>query len=82
MEPYYGICPTCGAYMGRGDGNQCRSCHIERFAGIDTTPRPADPRERWVVSDQHNAWTYYTLEAAKLRQWPGSTIRRLAPGEA
>ena len=43
MDPYYGICPTCGAYMGRGDGNQCRPCRAERFAGRGSTWNPLNP---------------------------------------
>ena len=66
MDPYYGICPTCGAYMGRGDGNQCRACRTERFAGEGTPsgdPAPSLPRvthhkrldptqSAWVVTTQ------------------------------
>lgn len=41
MEDYHGLCFTCGAYLGRGDGRQCGACLEERFAARDFTGSPA-----------------------------------------
>jgi len=83
MDPYYGICPTCGAYMGRGDGNQCRPCRAERFAGEGTpsgAPVPSLPRvthhkrldptqSAWVVTHEGDARSF--AEPDEATSWAG-----------
>ena len=84
MEPYHGICPTCGAYMGRGDGNRCGDCRAERFAGegapsaAPAAPSPPrithhkrlDPTQSaWVVTHEGDARSFAEQDDAM--SWAG-----------
>jgi hypothetical protein len=83
MEPYHGMCPTCGAYMGRGDGNQCRACRTARFAGEGTpSGRPLQSmpilthhqrldstQDGWVVTYAGDARSFQEEAEAKSWAW-------------
>ena len=72
MEDYRGLCFTCGAYLGRGDGRQCGACLEERLSGEGTpsvVPAPSPPRithhkrldpeqSAWVVTHEGDARSF------------------------
>ena len=67
MEPYYGLCFTCGTYLGQGDGDQCGACRAERFAGEgmpSVAPAPSLPRvtHHKPLGTIHGWWIVTTQE--------------------
>jgi hypothetical protein len=89
MEPYHGLCFTCGAYLGRGGERQCGACLEERLSGEgmpsgDPAPAPSLPRithhqrldaslSRWVVT--HEAERRSFIGEADAKAWAASFCR-------